>query len=77
MTSIGGALWPCRSPRWSPDGQTILVESRREGSADLYLLRLDTRELRRLTDDPADEVEPRWSRDGRWIYFAIEQDRSA
>jgi Tol biopolymer transport system component len=25
--------------------------------------------MRRLTDDPADEVEASWSRDGKWIYF--------
>ena len=24
---------------------------------------------RRLTDDPAEDDNPRWSRDGRWIYF--------
>ena len=67
MTSMGGPQ--CANPRWSPDGQTILFNSRREGSADLYLLRPDTGELRRITDDPAEEVEPRWSRDARTIYF--------
>jgi Tol biopolymer transport system component len=67
VTSMGGPQ--CANPRWSPDGQTILFNSRREGSADLYLLRPDTGELRRLTDDPAEEAEPRWSRDGRTVYF--------
>jgi Tol biopolymer transport system component len=67
MTSMGGPQ--CANPRWSPDGRTILFNSRREGSADLYLLRPDTGELRRITDDPAEEVEPRWSRDGHTIYF--------
>ena len=67
VTSMGGPQ--CANPRWSPDGRTILFNSRREGSADLYLLRPDTGELRRITDDPAEEVEPRWSRDGHTIYF--------
>jgi Tol biopolymer transport system component len=68
MTSIGGAH--TTNPQWSLDGQMILFNSRRDqGSHDLYVLRVDTRELRRLTDDPADEVRPRWSRDGHWIYF--------
>jgi Tol biopolymer transport system component/DNA-binding winged helix-turn-helix (wHTH) protein len=67
MTSMGGPQ--CANPRWSPDGRTILFNSRREGSADLYLLQPDTGELRRITDDPAEEVEPRWSRDGHTIYF--------
>jgi Tol biopolymer transport system component len=28
---------------------------------------------RRLTDDPAPDALPRWSRDGRWIYFTSER----
>ena len=67
VTTMGGPL--CANPRWSPDGTTILFNSRREGSADLYLIKPDTGELRRITDDPAEENEPRWSRDGRTIYF--------
>ena len=67
LTTMGGPL--CANPRWSPNGQTILFTSRREGSSDLYLIRPDTGELRRITDDPAEEGEPRWSRDGLTIYF--------
>jgi Tol biopolymer transport system component len=67
MTSMQGPQ--CTNPQWSRDGRTILFNSRRQGSADLYLLWPDTGELRRITDDPAEEVEPRWSRDGRTIYF--------
>jgi Tol biopolymer transport system component len=67
MTSMGGPQ--CSNPRWSIDGRTILFNARREGSSDLYLLRPDDGDLRRITDDPAEEIEPRWSRDGRTIYF--------
>jgi Tol biopolymer transport system component/DNA-binding winged helix-turn-helix (wHTH) protein len=67
VTSMGGSQ--CSNPRWSRDGKAILFNSRREGSADLYLLRPETGALRRITDDPAEELEPRWSRDGRVIYF--------
>jgi Tol biopolymer transport system component len=67
VTSMGGPQ--CANPRWSPDGRLILFNSRREGSADLYVLWPETGELRRITDDPAEEIEPRWSRDGRAIYF--------
>ena len=59
----------CANPQWSPDGRTILLDSRRTGSADLYLLQPDNGKLNRLTDHPGYEGEARWSRDGRWIYF--------
>jgi Tol biopolymer transport system component len=59
----------CGNPSWSRDGRRILFNSRREGSADLYLLSPDSGEMRRITSDPSEEVEPKWSRDGRTIYF--------
>ena len=67
MTFMGGAT--CANPQWSPDGQKILFNSRAEGSANLYLLHWPTGEVQRLTNDPLDEAEARWSRDGRTIYY--------
>ena len=49
-----------RLPRFSPDGQWILFASDRDGDFDLYAVSLDGRELRRLTDDPADDYSPDW-----------------
>jgi dipeptidyl aminopeptidase/acylaminoacyl peptidase len=71
MTRMGGPQ--CANPQWSPDGRTILFNSRQEGSADLYLLQPDTGALRRLTTGPSEEGEARWSRDGRSIYFGSNQ----
>jgi Tol biopolymer transport system component len=62
-------LWAGRSARIRSGHQMILFNSAREGSTDLYLLFPDNLEVRRLTTDPAEELEPKWSRDGRWIYF--------
>ena len=68
VTFTGGQQ--CSNPRWSPvDDRMILFDSRREGTADLYRLNVETGEVRRITSDPGEEVEPRWSRDGRAIYF--------
>ena len=72
VTSMQGPL--CANPRWSPNGNTIVFSSRREGSGDLYTLSPSTGQFRRITDDPSEDVEPRWSRDGQWIYFG--SDRS-
>ena len=71
VTSMGGPV--CSNPQWSPDDRVIVFDSAREGSNDLYLLYPDTLELRRLTQDPAAELEPYWSRDGRWIYFGSDR----
>ena len=67
MTSMDGPQ--CDSAQWAPDGQSILFTSTREGSSDLYLLFPRTGEVRRLTTDPAQELEANWSRDGQSIYF--------
>ena len=50
---------------WSPRGGALLVVSK----GDLYLLSLDTRELRRLTRTEADEEAPCFSPDGGRIAF--------
>jgi Tol biopolymer transport system component len=71
MTSFGGPN--TSNPRWSRNGRTILVNSRCSGSWDLYLLEVATRAVRRLTDDPGEEGEPTWSRDGEWIYFGASE----
>lgn len=72
MTAMGGPL--CANPQWSPDGRQVVFNSARAGSSDLYLLDPETADLRRLTSDPGWEDQPRWSRDGRWIYFAARAD---
>ena len=67
MTSMGGSQ--CSNAQWAPNGQSILFNSTREGTSDLYLLFPTTGEVRRLTMDPAEEVEAHWARDGQSIYF--------
>jgi len=55
-------------PAFSPDGRSIAFSSDREGASNIYIMDLETRVVRRLTDDgPA--REPTWSPDGRRIAF--------
>lgn len=56
-------------PLYAPDGKHLAFISNRTGNGDIYILTLDTGELRRLTFDEAPDNLNSWSHDGRWIYF--------
>lgn len=57
------------SPRWTPDSKWIIFDSRFEGHADLAMIGAQGEGLKRLTTDTSDEFLPRFSRDGKIIYF--------
>ena len=68
LTSFGGRLGG--TPAWSPDGQSIAFDLRNEdGRGDVYVMPARGGAPVRLTDNPADDLVPSWSRDGRTIYF--------
>jgi WD40 repeat protein len=48
----------------------VVFDSRAEnGHVDVWTIRADGSGLRQITHDPADDVVPSFSRDGRFIYF--------
>jgi hypothetical protein len=61
------------SPRYSPDGRHIAVSVWQEGYQDLWLLDADGGPVRRLTADLAADIDPRWSADGRTLYFSSDR----
>lgn len=68
ITSFNGRLGG--TPAWSPDGQSIAFDLRNEeGRGDVYVVPARGGAPVRLTDDPADDLVPTWSRDGHWLYF--------
>ena len=58
---------------YSPDGKYIAyTESRWQGpkekrNTDLWVVRTDNKEIRRLTFDTANDTSPQWSTEGRYI----------
>ena len=68
LTSFNGRLGG--TPAWSPDGQSIAFDLRNEdGRGDVYVMAARGGAPARLTDHPADDLVPTWSRDGKSIYF--------
>ena len=61
------------TPRWSPDGQQIVFDSRPAGNSDVFVIDVQGGPPRKLTSEPSNEGVPSWSRDGRWIYFASDR----
>jgi len=56
-------------PAWSPRGTWIAFTSERNGSADLYRVRLDGTGLERLTDSPAYDDQAAFSTDEKQLVF--------
>ena len=61
------------SPRFSPDGRTVLYTSFASGTPQIMALDIQTVTARALTSDPREmSFAPRFSPDGRWIAFSRE-----
>ena len=62
------------SASWSPDGKQVVFSSiDKSGNNDLYILNIETKELRKLTNDYYDDRDPAWSPDGKKIAFASDR----
>lgn len=67
-------------PAWSPDEQTIIFASTRDGQekTDVYTMARDGSNVRRITDTPDyGEYEPRFSPDGQSIAYVRENGEGA
>jgi Tol biopolymer transport system component/DNA-binding winged helix-turn-helix (wHTH) protein len=59
------------TPRWSPDGGRIAFDSDagEQREFDTWVIPATGGKPVRMTTHPANDGNPSWSRDGRWIYF--------
>jgi len=57
-------------PMWSPRGDQIAFCSFRDGDFDIYTMRTDGSEVRKLTNSRGNDAHPTWSPDGNWIVFS-------
>ena len=63
------------SPRFSPDGKSIALALFEGGRRDIYILDLQSQNLRPITSDRAQDLDPTWSPDGRWLVFSSDRSR--
>ena len=61
------------APSWSPDGERLAVTLSFEGNPDIYILQIDSGQLRRVTDSDAIDTEPVWLDDENLVFTS---DRS-
>lgn len=74
ITSFGNG-W-AGSPNWSPDAQHIAFDGHAAGQWDIYVISPQGGKAVRITSGSGSKVRPRWSHDGKWIYYctAVESD---
>jgi len=59
----------CFEPAVSPDGTQVAFVSSGEGDPEIFVMKLDGTDVRRLTTFYMEDFEPRWSPDGKWLSF--------
>ncbi|MGH8725928.1 MAG: Tol-Pal system beta propeller repeat protein TolB, partial [Burkholderiales bacterium] len=65
------------APAWSPDGRTIAVVLSVEGGSQIYLINADgSGPRRRISHSHSIDTEPRYSADGKWLYFTSDRGGS-
>jgi eukaryotic-like serine/threonine-protein kinase len=57
----------------SPDGSRLAIKINTDAGEDIWVKELDQGPLSRLSFDPAIDRRPRWSADGRWIYYTSDR----
>ena len=76
LTRLTYGVWDDVSPALSPDGTQVAFASNRDKTWDLYVLRLGSGEITRVTHSPEYESAPSWSPDSQWLACELYLDEN-
>ncbi len=62
-------------PRISPDGKYVACESRRDGSDEIYIVKVEAGTHHRLTYNNTYDNEPSWTPDGKIVFTSTEEGK--
>lgn len=66
LTTNGSAEY---APAWSSDSTKLAFVTDRHSNLDIYLIDVKTRRQKQVTTDPADDINPQFSEDGRFLAY--------
>ncbi len=69
MTRITAGDWNDITPILNQDRTRLAFASDRDGDWDLYVMQLQTGEIKQVTNSPQYDSSPSWSPDGQWLAF--------
>ena len=58
---------------WNPDSKSIVLRGDNNRQSDIYVYNLKSKYLNRITNDLFTDLEPKWSKDGKIIYFTSDR----
>ena len=70
-TVVKDEIWGLENstPYFSPDDKYVMYTSHRNFEQDIFLYRIDTKQIFNITNTGVSETNPFWSPDGKYIYF--------
>lgn len=69
LTRITTGEWNDIAPALSPDRKQLAFASDRNGYWDLYVMELQSGDVKQITDSQEYDSSPSWSPDGQWLAF--------